>query len=136
MAINIIDFRITTMVEHLCTNYGTRIAEIDDKIYYNFPQIETLSYEKVEKELRVANFGFRAKYIQQAAEYITKNGNNNWICNLQNMSYVEAKEELMKLPGVGAKVICSIGFYFDKYAYITIITIGLTIDVFFLLIYP
>lgn len=96
--------RITGMVEKLCETYGNHLLTYEDVAYYTFPSIESLAEEKVESKLRTLGFGYRAKFIQQSAAKIMKNGGRDWLLNLRTVSYLEAKSSLMTLPGIGAKV--------------------------------
>lgn len=96
--------RITSMVEKLCTFYGDKLAEVDGTPYYDFPPVAALADPAVEAKLRQAGFGYRAKFIHQSAVKIMESGGMNWLLNLQQLPYTEAKSELMKLPGIGAKV--------------------------------
>jgi N-glycosylase/DNA lyase len=89
------------MVEKMCTLYGKKI---DGTTYYAFPNIEQLIGPQVEEDLKVAKFGYRAKFIRQTAEKMFELGSNTWIDKLRNMNYDSAKKELMLLPGVGPKV--------------------------------
>ena len=47
---------------------------------------------------------YRAKYIQQTAAYIQEKHSTEWLYGLRLQPYQEAKTQLMKLCGVGAKV--------------------------------
>lgn len=96
--------RISSMVEKLCVLYGNKIADVDGTIYYDFPPLVALTDPSVEKSLRDAGFGYRAKFINQSACKIMQMGGTEWLKLLQSLSYKEAKMELMKLPGIGAKV--------------------------------
>ena len=96
--------RISSMVEKLCTNYGRPIAEVDGKMYYSFPRVSCLAQAGVEDQLRALGFGYRAKFIAKSARYIMDNHGEEWVSSLRQCSYEEAKSELMKLCGVGAKV--------------------------------
>lgn len=96
------------MVEKMCTLYGDKI---EGTTCYSFPNIEKLTGEKVEEDLKVAKFGYRAKFIRQTAEKMYKLGGNIWIEKLKNMDYDSAKKELMLLPGVGPKVRMFISFW-------------------------
>lgn len=40
-------FRISSMVEKLCTHYGEKICEVNEKVYYAFPNVEKLAHPKV-----------------------------------------------------------------------------------------
>ena len=93
------------MVEKLCILYGEKIAEVDSVMYHEFPPVEALTDSSVEKTLRDAGFGYRAKFIYQSACKIVQMGGSDWLVKLKTLPYDEAKSELMKLSGVGAKVI-------------------------------
>lgn len=92
--------RITTMVEKICKLFGEKI--IDD--YYTFPDLKKLCDDKIETVLRAEKFGYRAKYINQAAKQITEKGGLNWFQKLTEMKYKEAHNELTGIYGIGAKV--------------------------------
>nr|CAD7265381.1 unnamed protein product [Timema shepardi] len=96
--------RISSMVEKLCTLYGTKIATVDNVTYFDFPHVSALTDPSVEQSLREAGFGYRAKFIHKSACQIIKEGGVTWLQKLQTLPYEEAKTELMKLPGIGAKV--------------------------------
>ncbi|EEB17855.1 8-oxoguanine DNA glycosylase, putative [Pediculus humanus corporis] len=96
--------RISSMVEKLCEFYGDYITELDGKKFYGFPKLENLADSSVESNLRKAGFGYRAKFIYQSACLIKELGGTNWLNNLKTLPYELSKMELMKLPGVGAKV--------------------------------
>lgn len=95
------------MVEKMCTFYGDEIGVVDGVKYYDFPAVENLAKSSVLNDLQKAAFGYRAKFIQQAASKIVEYGGYDWINELKKLPYDEAKIELMKLPGIGAKVIIS-----------------------------
>jgi N-glycosylase/DNA lyase len=92
------------MVEKLCVLYGNKIADIGGTVYYDFPPLTALTDPAVEKSLRDAGFGYRAKFIYQSACKIMQLGGSDWLQHLQSLSSEQAKMELMKLPGIGAKV--------------------------------
>lgn len=94
------------MVEKLCSLFGQKICSIENKEYYDFPTIVTLKNKNVESILKREKFGYRAKYIVNAAERLSTLGGKKWLLNLQreNNSYLIAKEQLMTLPGIGPKV--------------------------------
>ncbi|XP_069690006.1 N-glycosylase/DNA lyase isoform X4 [Periplaneta americana] len=96
--------RISSMVEKLCVLYGNKIANVDGVAYYDFPPVSALTDPSVEKTLRDAGFGYRAKFINQSACKIMQMGGTRWLEHLQSLPYVEAKTELMKLSGIGAKM--------------------------------
>jgi N-glycosylase/DNA lyase len=94
------------MVEKLCVLYGNKIADIGGTVYYDFPPLTALTDPSVEKSLRDAGFGYRAKFIYHSACKIVQLGGSDWLQHLQSLPYEQAKMELMKLPGIGAKVSC------------------------------
>ncbi|ELU01650.1 hypothetical protein CAPTEDRAFT_113225 [Capitella teleta] len=96
--------RISGMVERMCEEFGTSLGEYEGLHHYSFPSIESLAKGSVEQKLRKLGFGYRAKYINQSARFIMENHSEHWLHNLRKLPYNEAKSELMKLCGVGAKV--------------------------------
>ncbi|CAH2052398.1 unnamed protein product, partial [Iphiclides podalirius] len=96
--------RISSMVEKLCTFYGEKICEHDGVKYYSFPEVEMLAIPQVESKLRDLGFGYRAKFIQKSAAQIVEWGGITWFDSLQEMKYKDARQELMKLCGIGPKV--------------------------------
>lgn len=59
---------------------------------------------QLEKKLRASKFGYRASYISKAVSMIIEKGGTAWLENLKQLSYKEAKIELMTIPGIGPKV--------------------------------
>ncbi|XP_078687306.1 N-glycosylase/DNA lyase-like isoform X1 [Branchiostoma floridae x Branchiostoma belcheri] len=96
--------RISGMVERLCEAYSTQVCQIYGEKYYAFPTVSALAGRGVEERLRKLGFGYRARYISETAQYIMKQGGESWLYNLRTLPYEQAKAELMKLSGVGAKV--------------------------------
>lgn len=92
------------MVENLCIFYGDKICNLEGKDYFAFPNIERLAKPDVEGKLRSSGFGYRAPFIQKSAEKILANGGEDWLNSLTKMDYSEAKQSLITLPGIGAKV--------------------------------
>lgn len=60
---------------------------------------------QIESELRNLGFGYRAKFIQKSAAQIVEWGGEQWFKSLQEMKYKDARFELMKLCGIGPKVL-------------------------------
>lgn len=58
----------------------------------------------MESKLRSAKFGYRAKFISQSLAKITEFGGLEWFKQLRLLPYMEARQELVKLPGIGFKV--------------------------------
>jgi len=92
--------RITSMVEKICSLYGDAMGNS----YFSFPNLEKLAQDGVEAKLRQEGFGYRAKYIQTAAQQIVEKGGMTWFEELQVMSYKDAHKQLLSLVGVGPKV--------------------------------
>ena len=89
--------RIKGIVERLCGYFGEDLGNGD----FTFPSAEKLASLTVD-DLAPIRSGFRAKYIIDAAQKVT-----NGEVNLQKLSCCdidEAREELIKIKGVGAKV--------------------------------
>ena len=55
-----------------------------------------------EAELRACQFGFRARFISQTAQFLV--AHPGWLEATEVMPYAEAKERLCSLPGVGEKI--------------------------------
>lgn len=58
----------------------------------------------MEDDLRKAKFGYRAKFISGTIRKLEEFGGLLWFDTLQALTYQEAREELVKLPGIGYKV--------------------------------
>lgn len=59
---------------------------------------------QIDAELRLAKFGYRAKFIQKSAEEIVAKGNLQWFQLLQELDYKSAHAQLVQLTGIGPKV--------------------------------
>ncbi|KAG8192143.1 hypothetical protein JTE90_027786 [Oedothorax gibbosus] len=115
--------RITSMVEKLCLNYGEKIGDVNGQEFHDFPKIDRLAKPDVEQELRQMGFGYRAKYIHQTAKVLQNEKPEGWLQNLRKVTYKEAHNALISLPGVGAKVAdCVCLMSLDKYEAIPIDT--------------
>ena len=107
--------RIRKMIKALTENFGNSIGSINGEEYFTFPTIERLAQNGVENKLRELKFGYRAKFIHQAAVYLKSQfKNSNEIYELRKRSYNEVFKELVKVPGIGNKVadcICLMSFH-------------------------
>lgn len=92
--------RIKKIVASLSELYGKKLL-YNGKIYYAFPTLEEMKDIK-EKDLIPLKVGYRAGYIVDAVQKLL-NGEVD-LHNLKNLSYEDAKAELMKIKGVGPKV--------------------------------
>ena len=90
--------RIKKIIKSLCDLFGDKIENSKEK---SFPSSEVISKLNLE-DLEPIRSGFRAKYILDAARKI-----NSKIVDfnkIENLDYIDAKNELMKIKGVGPKV--------------------------------
>lgn len=88
--------RIKGIIERLCENFGEY-----KNGYYTFPSAEKLASLTLD-DLQVLRSGFRAKYLLDAAKKVVNKEVD--LNNLKNMPLEEARNELMKIVGVGPKV--------------------------------
>ncbi len=96
--------RITLMINKLCSRYGTPLGVHCGKEFSSFPELKDLSQDGVESNLREMGFGYRAKYVANAARYILQEHSQHWLESLMDVSYEEAWLALQEIPGVGPKV--------------------------------
>ncbi len=89
--------RIKGIIERLCFNFGEDLGMGD----FSFPSAERLANLTIE-DLAPLRSGFRAKYIIDAAQK-TASGEVD-LGKLLTCDIEEAREELIKIKGVGAKV--------------------------------
>ena len=92
--------RIHDNIETISQNFG-RPMTLDGHRRYSFPTAERLA-EAGEAALRALKLGFRAPYVAQAAETVARGELD--LEALRVMPYLQAKERLMELPGVGSKI--------------------------------
>ncbi|WEL23995.1 DNA-3-methyladenine glycosylase family protein [Candidatus Nanohalovita haloferacivicina] len=104
--------RIKKMHNEIARKYG-ETREINGKELLRFPTREELS-QASEEELRELGTGYRAKYIVETLKILEEESFEAE--EVGEMEYVEAREEMKKLYGVGDKVadcvlLFSLGFY-------------------------
>lgn len=100
--------RISGIVERLCALCGKEIAQG----VYAFPEVSVLAGLTPE-ELAPIRAGFRARYIIDAAVKVASGEVD--LEALYDMSYEDAKAQLMKITGVGVKVAdCVLLYGFHK----------------------
>lgn len=93
--------RIRRCIENLCERYGETRCTDTGVIYHTFPGPEALAGLK-EDALMACNLGYRSKYVVRAARNVAEGiFDLSGVCSL---SYEDARQELMKLYGVGEKV--------------------------------
>lgn len=93
--------RIRRCIRNICEKYGE--ARMNDKgeIYYTFPAPEALSVLE-EDALKECNLGYRSKYVVRTARSVVSEEVD--LEAIRKMPYKKAKEELLKLLGVGEKM--------------------------------
>ena len=89
--------RIKGIIERLCVHFGDDLGNGD----FSFPSAQTVAKLSVE-DLAPLRSGFRAKYIVDAAQKVT--GGEVDLDKLAVCDIDEARQELIKIKGVGAKV--------------------------------
>ena len=94
--------RIKRSIELISQYYGKPIGSYNGKKYYTFPSSEVLAKAKEEELEKNCKVGYRAKYIINTSNMI--NNKEVELDELFKLPTEEAKEILMKLPGVGPKV--------------------------------
>ena len=92
--------RIKLIIDRLSKSYGQKI-KWDEKEYYTFPTAEELKNVKVE-DFRKLGLGFRDIRLYETTKMVLNKEVD--LDNLKNMSTEKAREELLKLSGVGPKV--------------------------------
>ena len=97
------------MVTYLSTK-GDFITEYCGEKFYSFPRVEQM-VKITEKELRDANFGYRAGYIVKTIDQILKNGGTKWVNSLTENQYEDCVKNLTSLTGIGRKVADCIALY-------------------------
>ena len=93
---------------------GLATPEPELESYHPFPPPSRLSAPDVAATLRSLGFGYRADFIQKTAKMLVdvhgvsttkgQEGPEKWLETLRSMSTADAREELLKLMGVGRKV--------------------------------
>ncbi|XP_034067048.1 N-glycosylase/DNA lyase [Gymnodraco acuticeps] len=96
--------RIQGMVERLCQSLGAPLCQLDQTSYHNFPSLSALADTSVEARLRDLGFGYRARFLQQSAKQILDTHGIQWLEGLRSAPYLQARDALRTLPGVGTKV--------------------------------
>ncbi len=99
--------RIKGIISKLCTSFGQDLGEI-----YSFPSAEVLAKCSLD-DLAPIKSGFRAKYILSAATMVASGEID--LGGIYDMPLMDAKNELMKIKGVGPKVAdCALLYGFHR----------------------
>nr|WP_319538014.1 DNA glycosylase [uncultured Methanospirillum sp.] len=100
---------ITKRISLICERYGRPLGDSR----FSFPSPANLA-ERMEDELRACCTGYRAPYLVGTAQSIIKDP--DILSRIAISSMHDAKQELMKLPGVGPKVAdCVLLFAYNRY---------------------
>lgn len=93
--------RIRKCIQNISEKYGELKVDTNGTSYYAFPAAEVLALLS-EDELKECNLGYRSKYVVRTARSIVDGEVS--LDEMKRMPYKKAKEELLKLFGVGEKV--------------------------------
>lgn len=100
--------RISGIIGRLCESFGEKIGDSD----YSFPTYEKMKDLTVE-DLAPLRAGFRNKYIIDAVQKL--NSGEISLQEIEKMPTEQARQELMKIKGVGAKVAeCTLLYGFGR----------------------
>jgi len=88
--------KIKRNLDLIAEKFGKEII-FKGKKFFTFPPPGAINDLK---KLKKCSVGFRAKYILAVNNAVS----DEFFARLRKLSYIEAKEELMKLPGIGEKV--------------------------------
>lgn len=102
---------IRDMILNLSKRFGNRLL-LDGQHLYTFPDPHDIANADAE-ELKACKLGFRAERVLEVSRKVSTGEFN--LEALRTLIYEEAKNELMKLPGVGPKVAdCVLLFSLDQ----------------------
>ncbi len=93
--------RIRRCISNICREYGEKMTDDKGNIYDAFPEPEAFA-GLGEDALKECNLGYRSKYVVRTARSILSGEID--LEEVGRLPYREAKEELLKLFGVGEKV--------------------------------
>ncbi|NMB34113.1 MAG: DNA-3-methyladenine glycosylase 2 family protein [Clostridium sp.] len=103
---------IVKTVNEISRLYGHEIY-LDSEKYYSFPKYDAILQGTIE-QLKSCKAGFRCRYIRDTAKAVAEGEIE--LSAIDSMSTKEAREYLMKLPGVGPKVAdCTLLYSGKKY---------------------
>lgn len=106
--------RISAAIETLSSSFGALVCEKESSCYYAFPQIETLANTDQDVLRKIRSLAFRGANLRMAAQQVLERG-DSWLASLRGTTYSEAREQLMAIRGVGAKIAdCVCLFALDK----------------------
>lgn len=92
---------IRRCIRNISERYGKELRTSTGEIYYAFPEPQALAGLEEDK-LQECKLGYRSKYVVRAAKSIVSGEIS--LEAIRQMSYEEARTELLKIYGVGKKV--------------------------------
>ncbi len=92
--------RIRGIIRRLSERFGERLT-LAEYVNYSFPSPDALA-TATEDDLLACGTGYRANYLRDTAQAVVSGELS--LTSLQQMSYTEAKQELMRRNGIGEKV--------------------------------
>ena len=98
-------------MNNLDEQYGKKL-HMDEKSSYSFPSPHQI-FQAGEQRLRELKLGFRAKYVAEAARFVSQGELD--LDSLKKLNYEESKQTLTLIAGVGQKVAdCVLLFSLEK----------------------
>ena len=106
--------RISAAIEALSSLFGELVCEKESSCYYAFPRIEALANADQRVLEQTESLAFRGRNLRTVAQQLVDRG-DEWLASLRGVSYSEARDQLMAMRGVGAKIAdCVCLFSLDK----------------------
>ncbi|MBQ8945593.1 MAG: 8-oxoguanine DNA glycosylase [Lachnospiraceae bacterium] len=103
--------RIHKCIDNICMKYGEKVIAEGGGVYYAFPTPESMAGLN-EDDLMPCNLGYRSKYVVRTAQSVA--GGDIDLNEIRKMNYEDARNALLQIYGVGAKVadcICLFGLH-------------------------
>ena len=103
--------KIKNSLEKISTKFGGKV-EFENQEFFLFPKPDKLAKAPI-NEIKKCGVGYRAKFIKDAANMtVSKKIDFGY---LKKCNYIDAKEQICKIPGVGNKVAdCILLFSLNK----------------------